>query len=288
MHNNVKQPTEVSDLSDGITCFAPDIEQMLRQERKPLGKHEDPEVLDAVERLIAKKRGYVFRMPQAGEGVVLAWSGGPDSTTVAAYLMEVHGLKVFPYYVKSAAPYTLFEELSQTYFQKFFIKRYGGLFYFPVAFHLNDPLIRRKQLASFYPMVVEYSRMLGLWYADFLTRRLDQPIKTVLYANTAEDANDAPADSLTSFRVLQLSILAGKTGDDLSWQITALPLERSIGLYIEKPTLIKVAARLGLPLEHTRSCIRKTTLHCGECAGCMRRKTAFKESGLMDPSRYLS
>jgi len=44
-----------------------------------------------------------------------------------------------------------------------------------------------------------------------------------------------------------------------------------------------------LPLELTFSCIApRDQLHCGRCNKCGERKTAFREAGIDDPTRYVS
>jgi 7-cyano-7-deazaguanine synthase len=41
------------------------------------------------------------------------------------------------------------------------------------------------------------------------------------------------------------------------------------------------------PLEHTFSCIRPARgLHCGRCNKCHERRMAFREAGVVDPTRY--
>lgn len=42
-----------------------------------------------------------------------------------------------------------------------------------------------------------------------------------------------------------------------------------------------------LPLEHTFSCLAPVHgLHCGRCNKCAERRAAFREAGLVDPTRY--
>jgi len=46
---------------------------------------------------------------------------------------------------------------------------------------------------------------------------------------------------------------------------------------------------IGLPLEHTFSCIRPTAgLHCGRCNKCHERKSAFADAAIPDPTEYAS
>jgi len=44
---------------------------------------------------------------------------------------------------------------------------------------------------------------------------------------------------------------------------------------------------VGLPLEHTFSCIRpEHGLHCGRCAKCGERQDGFADAGMVDPTGY--
>lgn len=45
----------------------------------------------------------------------------------------------------------------------------------------------------------------------------------------------------------------------------------------------------GLPLEHTISCASPVNgLHCGRCSKCGERRDAFRDAGMVDPSKYQS
>jgi 7-cyano-7-deazaguanine synthase len=57
---------------------------------------------------------------------------------------------------------------------------------------------------------------------------------------------------------------------------------------LEKSGLLKVAEKLGVPLDKTWSCYLKGPLHCGKCESCLNRKKAFNEAGLDDPTEYAS
>ena len=54
----------------------------------------------------------------------------------------------------------------------------------------------------------------------------------------------------------------------------------------KKSDLICEGAKLGVPFELTWSCYLDGERHCGKCESCVNRKKAFKEAGLVDPSRY--
>lgn len=66
----------------------------------------------------------------------------------------------------------------------------------------------------------------------------------------------------------------------------------------DKDKVVKLGERLGVPWEYTYSCyagagFKKVgkdvfPVHCGRCSNCKRRKLAFKDAGVKDPSIYLA
>jgi len=52
---------------------------------------------------------------------------------------------------------------------------------------------------------------------------------------------------------------------------------------LTKPEVIKLGVSLGVPLERTWSCHADSKEHCWRCDGCLSRKRAFKEAGVIDP-----
>ena len=64
----------------------------------------------------------------------------------------------------------------------------------------------------------------------------------------------------------------------------------------DKDKVVKLGEKLGVPWEYTYSCYaghgfrtvggRKLPVHCGVCSNCKRRKIAFKDAGVKDPSVY--
>jgi 7-cyano-7-deazaguanine synthase len=64
----------------------------------------------------------------------------------------------------------------------------------------------------------------------------------------------------------------------------------------DKDMVVKLGAELGVPWEYTYSCYsgsgftevggRRLPLHCGKCSNCKRRKLAFAQAGVADPSVY--
>ena len=65
----------------------------------------------------------------------------------------------------------------------------------------------------------------------------------------------------------------------------------------DKDMVVKLGEELGVPWEYTYSCYsgggfkkvgkRRLPAHCGTCSNCKRRKIAFEQAGVHDPSVYL-
>jgi len=53
-----------------------------------------------------------------------------------------------------------------------------------------------------------------------------------------------------------------------------------------KAEVIKLAVKLGVPLELTWSCYLNGRLQCGRCESCKNRKNAFRAAGEKDPTKY--
>lgn len=57
---------------------------------------------------------------------------------------------------------------------------------------------------------------------------------------------------------------------------------------MDKSSIVKLGAELGVDFSQTWSCYKGGEVHCGECATCLERKEAFKLAGVADPTKYLA
>lgn len=56
---------------------------------------------------------------------------------------------------------------------------------------------------------------------------------------------------------------------------------------MHKADVIRLGRDLGVPFEHTLSCMQPVRdLHCGRCSKCRERRDGFREAGVTDPTGY--
>jgi 7-cyano-7-deazaguanine synthase len=56
--------------------------------------------------------------------------------------------------------------------------------------------------------------------------------------------------------------------------------------WLMKDEIVLLGDSLCVPFEHTWSCYKGDTLHCGTCPTCRSRKEAFEKAGVKDPTLY--
>jgi 7-cyano-7-deazaguanine synthase len=80
-----------------------------------------------------------------------------------------------------------------------------------------------------------------------------------------------------------------------SWVRMTGPLNPDRSLSISAPFsettkagVAELGKALSVNIADTWSCYRGSSVHCGECGGCLSRRKAFTQSGVKDPTEYLS
>lgn len=204
--------------------------------------------------------------------IILA-SGGPDSATVMA-------------------------ESTQTYS--------------PMALHINYGQINAdrervaaKKMANHYSVPIEVADIPGLRhiFLDKIGDAIDYNVGCweVLPFMLGFPLSLAVSYGLTmNAEVIMLGVHATDVKDHPEYRLEALEaFEYAISVAtnrkvrilapfveMEKSELIRRGTDLGVPYEKSWSCLLGGIAHCGRCWGCARRKLAFRDAGVKDPTDY--
>jgi 7-cyano-7-deazaguanine synthase in queuosine biosynthesis len=272
-------------------------------------ENEDLGVIEAIEKIFLKKRGYVFKMPKAGSAVILLLTGGLDSVVLWHILMDMYKLTVYPLYVagrrdpihaldpqlRSIRYYTkLFEKKFPKYFKKPYILNHGWgsihLIKKTNSFALKNPEFLLDHANVMGEITTETSGLmadvafLAVDYSQLLAAQKNIQVETIFCAVAPSDGIVVKNQSMTSMRATMLDICSAT--NNFSLQFTTPFFEKSLGLFIEKSDLIALTKKLHLPVHKTWSCYDSRTLHCGECLGCRGRKHYFKIAKKRDKTLY--
>lgn len=125
----------------------------------------------------------------------------------------------------------------------------------------------------------------AMQYAHALEIEKSKVIRTLFAGFVFPNGFFMNNETLTTMRIINLTI-CGLT-NDYDWQVIALPIEKEIGFWNGKESLIKWASVHGIPIEKTRSCITDAKHHCETCTPCRFRKRGFIKAGVLDKTLYL-
>lgn len=265
---------------------------------------EDKFILQNLEKIFLKYRGFTFHLPKPGEYVIMYCSGGLDSTILWAYLMDKFKMKVIPFHFRSK---NKGENRSFDFFCKLYSEKYPECFqtpYFPgyeYDFSLNLPHLTKlsRDISMFAPNFLKANDRLLLNFIHPVTRMgvyaikafeyalLSQyekniKIRTVFTGIVPEDTLVARESTLTISRSLNLflCLLMG----DFSWQFTSLALEPKY--LLTKKDLVLFAQKQNIPVELSWSCQNNNRYHCGSCVICRQRKRIYKIAKIPDKTIY--
>ncbi len=260
-------------------------------------RQEDPTVLGKVDNILKIRRMRIVKMPEAGTSVVVIHSGGMDSTTNIAILMEEFGLKVYPLFINRGQTNLKYERVAVKYFDKYFSERFPELYTKSVEVEINTPpkaykndlratrdlednLQSRQRIA--FPARNPIMILTAAEYAYSLQVKGVFP-KTIFISCMKED----PPRHSTLTAIRMANLLVCQIMGDYLWQVIALPIEREFENFYGKEVYVKWADEHGIPLEKTRSCYRNQEKHCGKCyPACENRKKAFLNAGVEDKTEY--
>lgn len=260
---------------------------------------EDVQLIRATEAILKSKRGYVYKIPNQLEPVIVLMSGGLDTCIMTGILLDEYKLNVYPLFLNRGQIRVKKEIKAAKIFIKEYKKRYPSLMhdlkimnaYIP-PYEIRWPLTsisnelvdnkskRRKGLPVYTALLanyaVQYSYYLGI------TQGLD--IKNIFCGFMKEEGEYMIYETLTALRLVNLQICA-LTGD-YSWQLTSLALEKELGFFLGKYHFIKWGTDHKLPLEKSWSCYHGYSYQCGNCEGCWLRQDSFKKARRIDSTIY--
>ncbi|MBI3576954.1 7-cyano-7-deazaguanine synthase [Candidatus Gottesmanbacteria bacterium] len=266
-----------------------------------LGKKEleNNRTIALVDRFLMQKRGYVFRLPKPGKPVIFQLSGGIDSVTTIAMMMEDYGLAVYPVFLRRGQNRVKREEASVDYFNAYFLHRCPTLFH-PVfkmetrippleirkviIGHASEKITKNSERRWGIPMYASLLTGYSVQYAYYLEETTGMVIRTILCAAVSADAIQMAHHSLTGLRGILFDICSQT--NDFRWQFTSPHIEPEMGRYAGKESIVRWGREHDIPMHKTWSCYYKGLLHCGRCDGCGARKHAFTLARLSDQTVY--
>lgn len=260
---------------------------------------EDLQLIQNIESLFLKKRGYVFRIPKPKTPVILLFSGGLDTSITCGILMKEFGLKVYPVFLRRGQKRVKKEEAVVDYFSKVYRQKYPYLYQKPLKMNAfippmeirwpitavsNDLVGSDSKQFKGIPVYTAILASYAIQYGYFLEITRKIKIRNVFCGFVPTDGEVMSYETLTAIRMMMLTTCV--LTNDFSWQLTSLSLEKELGFFWGKEVLIKWAFNNKLPVEKTWSCYHENKFHCGDCIGCGVRKEAFKKAGIKDETVY--
>jgi hypothetical protein len=296
----------MSNLTKLHQVFTPKEINQIKQELKK-SPHEDLELITLIENYLKKQRGFVSKMPEAGEKVVLLLSGGLDSIITWAFLMKELQLQVYPIIVKRRRVLIDRELVSAKYFSNIFRQKYRKFYHQPkfVKARLNSFPLSLKSISKDYWLeniyinpygdiainnevigLMSYLALIVAQYINYLSATESVKINTIFCANMPGDGVSIKSQSLTALRTTLLSLYTSTGNSKI--QLIPLPIEKSFNLYHKKVEFIKWAKKNNLDIFKTWSCTKNALIHCGACISCKYRKLTLKEVYQRDKTLYYS
>jgi len=135
----------------------------------------------------------------------------------------------------------------------------------PITEGFSQPIIVPFRNGVFMAVAVAYASSIGA--------------ESVLYGAQGSDEANYPDCRMEFYKAFQEAARLG-TEQDITVDAPFNGMRKS--------EMLKEGAKLGVPYQLTWSCYRNGALHCGVCEACKNRRSAFEESGIPDPSKYMN
>jgi len=247
-------------------------------------KNEDLGILQQVENIFLKKRGYIFKIPPKNTPCIILATGGLDSVIATFLLLKLYKLKLFPLFIDWGQKNLIAERKTFNYFVHFFKKHFPTLYNSPqyISSHIPAQEIYKSRSDVVTLRNTAFANH-AISYAKYLKETKNINSKTIFINTVATDSVLCPDTSLTAIRTTNLNICVNE--NDYSWQLSSLAIEKELGFYLNKEDLIPLVNPF-IPLEKTWSCYQGKKKQCGQCFTCWGRKNAFEKANITDKTIY--
>jgi len=101
----------------------------------------------------------------------------------------------------------------------------------------------------------------------------------IIFGSNADDAKELPDARQNFIQLMNELVKAGtRAGREGAFIEIVNPL-----IELSKTDVLKLAAKLNVPLQMTWSCYESANIPCGKCRGCRMRSEAFTAAAMSDP-----
>lgn len=262
---------------------------------------ENTEAIKNLENMLYKNRGSVFIIPKPNTPVIVLLSGGMDSVATTFLLLKMYKLHIYPLFIKRSQQRSKRELSSATHYVAEMQKRYGHLcenleiidapippkkIRRPLALFSNTPYNKFRQSKQLRGLPVYLLSLVAVsvQYASYLEITRKIKVRTIFCGFVASDGTVMAYETLTALRSAMVSICLLQ--NDFSWQFTSMALEKEVGFFLEKFEILQWCNQENISLKKTWSCYFPFKLHCGECMGCVVRKSHFSQARIADETIY--
>lgn len=224
---------------------------------------------------------------------IICLTGGIDSAVTAIYLREKKKIELCAVFFDYGQKAYFQERKAFEFFTKNLEIKTKAIIKIPYGDKITHPHISGREVPYFEDNdLYNHSKHVKIAQMDFIPyRNLSFAVLAAIYAetinakeivfgfnadSTLETCPDATQEFLdSSQQVLDLSILDRKPVKVMA------PL-----INYKKSEIIKLGNELKVQFKKTYSCFRGEDKHCGRCEGCVKRRSAFLESEVPDPTVY--
>jgi 7-cyano-7-deazaguanine synthase len=205
---------------------------------------------------------------------ILLLSGGIDSAT-ALYLTKQHTEEIFTLNMVYGGSYDAESEASKRIAAAAQVKEHLTILlpFFKDIEQRYHPTPSAEITPAYVPArnIIFYG--IAAAYAETLKA------KQIVFGSNADDATELPDARVDFIRLMNELIKRGTRAGNEGANIEVVnPL-----IDKTKAQVLKLALELNVPLKLTWSCYEDGKIPCGKCRGCVGRRKAFHEVGVLDP-----